>query len=67
MTSKEILEAMIRGANEDYLEIQEAEKDDDFNDALLSIERSNTSGRLDGLHMAYRAVYGENYELEDTE
>jgi hypothetical protein len=61
MTPQEMLEAMIDKATIDFLEIAKEEEDGDYGDAMLSMERTEASGYVDGLTAAYHLVFNKPY------
>jgi hypothetical protein len=61
MTPQEQLEKMIDNAWSDFSEIAKEEEDDDFSDAMVSMERTEAQGYAEGLSMAYNLVYGKPY------
>jgi predicted transcriptional regulator len=61
MTPQEMLEQMIDKATLDFLEIAKAEEDDDYSDAMQSMERTEAQGFVDGLSSAYYIVYDKEY------
>jgi hypothetical protein len=61
MTPQEMLEQMIDKATLDFLEIAKEEEDGDYSDAMLSMERTEASGLLEGLSAAYYIVYDKEY------
>jgi hypothetical protein len=61
MTPQEQLEKMIDNAWSDFSEIAKAEEEDDFSDAMVSMERTEAQGYAEGLSMAYALVYGKAY------
>jgi hypothetical protein len=61
MTPQEILEQMIDKATLDFLEIAKEEEDGDYGDAMLSMERTQAEGFVDGLSAAYYIVYDKEY------
>jgi hypothetical protein len=61
MTPQEMLEQMIDKATLDFLEIAKEEEDGDFGDAMLSMERTQAEGFVDGLSAAYYIVYDKEY------
>lgn len=69
MTPQEMLEQMIDKATLDFLEIAKAEEDDDYSDAMVSMERTEASGFVDGLTAAYHVIFDKEYispvELEN--
>ena len=69
MTPQEMLEQMIDKATIDFIEIAKEEEDGDYSDAMLSMERTQAEGFVDGLSAAYYIVYDKEYvsqvELEE--
>lgn len=69
MTPQQMLEEMIDKATLEFLEIAKAEEDDDYSDAMVSMERTEASGFVDGLSAAYMVIFDKQYispvELED--
>jgi hypothetical protein len=61
MTPQEMLEEMIDKATLDFLEIAKEEEDGDYGDAMLSMERTQAEGFVDGLSAAYYIVYDKEY------
>lgn len=61
MTPQEILEQLIDKANLDFLEIAKEEEDGDYGDAMLSMERTEADGYLQGLQVAYQLVFDKEY------
>jgi hypothetical protein len=61
MTPKELLEQMIDKATLDFLEIAKEEEDGDYSDAMLSMERTQAEGFVDGLSTAYSIFYDKEY------
>jgi hypothetical protein len=61
MTPQEMLEQMIDKASLDFLEIAKEEEDGDYSDAMLSMERTQAEGFVDGLSAAYYIVYDKEY------
>ena len=61
MTPQEMLEQMIDKATLDFLEIAKEEEDGDYSDAMLSMERTEAQGLLEGLSAAYYLVYDKEY------
>lgn len=61
MTPQEMLEQMIDNAWSDFNEIAQAEEDDDYSDAMQSMERTEAQGYAEGLSMAYNLVYNKVY------
>ena len=69
MTPQEMLEQMIDKATMDFIEIAKEEEDGDYGDAMLSMERTQAEGFVDGLSAAYYIIYDKEYvsqvSLED--
>lgn len=61
MTPQEMLEQMIDNAWTDFNEIAQAEEEDDYSDAMVSMERTEAQGYAEGLSMAYNLVYNKVY------
>lgn len=61
MTPQEMLEQMIDKATIDFIEIAKEEEDGDYGDAMLSMERTQAEGFVDGLSAAYYIVYDKEY------
>jgi len=61
MIPKELLEQMIDKATLDFLEIAKEEEDGDYSDAMLSMERTQAEGFVDGLSVAYSIFYDKEY------
>ena len=61
MNPQEILEQMIDKATFDFLGIAQEEEDGDYGDAMLSMERTQAEGFVDGLSAAYYIVYDKEY------
>jgi hypothetical protein len=61
MTPQEMLEQMIDKATLDFLEIAKEEEDGDYGDAMLSMERTEANGFVDGLSAAYHIIYDKEY------
>ncbi len=69
MTPQEMLEQLIDNATKEFLEIAKAEEEDDYSDAMVSMERTEADGFLQGLSVAYHIMFDKEYispvELED--
>ena len=61
MTPQEMLEQMIDKATLDFLEIAKEEEDGDYGDAMLSMDRTEASGFVDGLSLAYHMIFDKEY------
>jgi hypothetical protein len=62
MTPQEMLRDMIDDAWKEYTDIAREEEDDDYSDAMVSIERSYAEGYAEALSVAYFLIYDEQYE-----
>ena len=69
MTPQQMLEQMIDKATLDFLEIAKEEEDDDYSDAMQSMERTEAYGFAEGLSVAYHIIFDKEYispvELEN--
>lgn len=61
MTPQEMLEQMIDKATLDFLEIAKEEEDGDYSDAMLSMERTEANGFVEGLTAAYHIIFDKEY------
>jgi hypothetical protein len=61
MNPQQMLEQMIDKATLDFLEIAKAEEEDDYSDAMVSMERTEASGYVDGLSAAYHLIFDKQY------
>lgn len=61
MTPQQMLEQMIDKATLDFIEIAKEEEDNDFGDAMQSMERTEAQGFMDGLSAAYYIIYDKEY------
>jgi hypothetical protein len=61
MTPQEMLEQMIDKAWQDFSEIAQAEEEDDYSDAMVSMERTEANGYAEGLSDAYKIIFGVGY------
>jgi len=70
VTPQEMLEQMIDKASLDFMEIAKEEEDGDYGDAMLSMERTQAEGFVDGLSAAYYIIYDKEYvspvELDES-
>ena len=62
MTPKEMLEQMIDEAWADFNQIASEEEEDDYGDAMLSMDRTRAEGFAEGLSSAYNLIYDEVFE-----
>mgnify|MGYP000129542728 FL=1 len=65
MTPQEMLEQMIDKAWKDFSEIAQAEEEDDYSDAMVSMERTEANGYVEGLQTAYAVIFGKEYLVEE--
>lgn len=61
MVSMKELELEIAGARKALQEVMQLEIDEDYDDALLSMDREHAQGWLDGLEYAYVLMNGHEY------
>jgi hypothetical protein len=61
MTPQQMLEQMIDKATLDFSEIAKEEEDGDYGDAMLSMERTEANGFLEGLSVAYHIIFDKEY------
>lgn len=61
MTPQEMLEQMIDKATLNFLEIAREEEDGDYSDAMLSMERTEADGYVQGLSSAYSIIFDKEY------
>jgi len=61
MTAQEMLEQLIDNATKDFIEIAKAEEDDGYSDAMVSMERTEADGFLQGLSVAYHIIFDKEY------
>jgi hypothetical protein len=61
MTPQQMLEQMIDKATLDFLEIAKEEEDDGYSDAMQSMERTEASGFVEGLSVAYHIIFDKEY------
>jgi len=51
------LKNLMLQAETDYLEIEKEEREDDYSDAMLSMDRTRAEGRMDALVEVYALTY----------
>ena len=61
MTPQQMLEEMIDKATLDFLRIAKEEEDDDYSDAMQSMERTEAYGFAEGLSVAYHIIFDKEY------
>ena len=52
-------------AETEYLEIEEEEREGDYSDAMLSMDRTRAEGRLDALGEVYALTYQLAFAISD--
>ena len=66
MTPQEMLEEMIDSAWNDFAQIAKEEEEDDYSDAMLSMDRTRAEGFAEGLATAYHLVYDKEYTPKEN-
>jgi hypothetical protein len=66
MTPQQMLEEMIDAAWNDFSEIAKEEEEDDYSDAMLSMDRTRAEGFAEGLATAYHLVYDKEYTPKEN-
>jgi len=61
---KETLTNLINQAISDYNDAKDLEEENDYSDALESMERKYCEGYAEGLAYAYYIAFGEHYSVE---
>lgn len=61
MTPQEMLKNMIQKAWAEFNDIAREEEEDDYSDAMLSMDRTRAEGYAEGLSSAYSIIYNEEY------
>jgi len=61
MTPQEMLKQMIDKAWTEFNEIAKEEEEDDFGDAMLSMDRTRAEGYAEGLSSAYSLIFNADY------
>jgi hypothetical protein len=61
MTPQEMLEQMIDKATLEFLEIANEEEEDGYSNAMLSMERTEADGYVQGLSAAYHLIFDKEY------
>ena len=62
VSPQNILQFKIKEAYEEWVEVAKEEIDNDYGDAMQSMERAEATGYLNGLEVAYTLIFGEVYE-----
>lgn len=65
MNSQQQLEQDIEQAWAEFNEIATEEEEDDYSDAMVSMERTRAEGFAFGLEHAYYVFYKERYQVKD--
>jgi hypothetical protein len=65
MKTQEMLEQMIDSAWAEFSEIAKEEEEDDYSDAMVSMDRTRAEGFAEGLATAYNLVYDKEYIPQD--
>jgi hypothetical protein len=66
MTIKDKLKQDIHKAWDEFNEIAAEEEEDDYSDAMLSMDRTRAEGYAEGLQYAWEMMYDESYEYEEN-
>ena len=59
------LKNLMYEAEKEYLEIEEEEREGDYSDAMLSMDRTRAEGRLDALGEVYALTYQLAFAISD--
>lgn len=59
------LKNLMLEAETEYLEIEKEEREGDYSDAMLSMERTRAEGRLDALTEVYQLTYDLSFAIAD--
>ena len=59
------LKNLIYEAEKEYLEIEQEEREGDYSDAMLSMDRTRAEGRLDALADVYALTYQLAFAISD--
>ena len=59
------LKNMMLEAETEYLEIEKEEREGDYSDAMLSMDRTRAEGRLDALAEVYALTYQLAFAIND--
>ena len=59
------LKNLMYEAEKEYLEIEEEEREGDYSDAMLSMDRTRAEGRLDALGEVYALTYQLAFAIND--
>lgn len=61
MTPQDMLKNMIQKAWAEFNDIAREEEEDDYSDAMLSMDRTRAEGYAEGLSTAYALIFNEEY------
>ncbi len=61
MTPQEMLKQLIDKAWIEFSEIAKEEEEDDYSDAMVSMDRTRAEGYAEGLSHAYSIIFNEEY------
>ena len=59
------LKNLMLEAENDYIEIEKEEREGDYSDAMLSMERTRAEGRMDALVEVYALTYQLAFAIND--
>ena len=59
------LKNLMLEAEKDYIEIEEEEREGDYGDAMLSMDRTRAEGRMDALVEVYALTYQLAFAISD--
>ena len=59
------LKNLMLEAETEYLEIEKEEREGDYSDAMLSMDRTRAEGRLDALGEVYALTYALSFAISD--
>jgi hypothetical protein len=59
------LKNLMLEAETDYLKIEKEEREDDYSDAMLSMDRTRAEGRMDALVEVYALTYQLAFAIAD--
>jgi hypothetical protein len=65
MTIKDKLKQDIHKAWDEFNAIAAEEEEDDYSDAMVSMDRTRAEGYAEGLQYAWEMMYDESYEYEE--
>jgi hypothetical protein len=59
------LKNLMLEAETEYIEIEKEEREGDYSDAMLSMDRTRAEGRLDALVEVYNLTYALSFAIAD--